>query len=221
MHSAWSNKNIVFWKVTWFLPMKKGCLGGIPKLWRLYLLDISWGDMGNPKIELLSIIQLISLFSNPYTWKLASYKTQHNSISNVSVSIIMNQPIFQFRFQLKNTTYKAYTTVATCQKVLWSKELKKKAIERQTQIVAEICQNRTADKDRFFRGFSVAQIKKCKTNESLDITWGICTRNRRWKKYSENFHEFLRCSTEIYFRTVTSPNLTSIKLEVSLGTTTK
>jgi hypothetical protein len=43
-HSVWSNKNIVFWKVTWFLPMKKGCLGGILKLWRLYFLDISWGD---------------------------------------------------------------------------------------------------------------------------------------------------------------------------------
>jgi hypothetical protein len=43
-HSAWSNKNIVSWKVTWFLPMKKGYLGGIPKLWRLYFLDISWGD---------------------------------------------------------------------------------------------------------------------------------------------------------------------------------
>jgi hypothetical protein len=50
------------------------------------------------------------------------------------------------------------------------KELKKKAIERQTQIVAKICQNRTADKGRFFQGFSVAQIKKCKTNGSLDIT---------------------------------------------------
>jgi hypothetical protein len=49
-------------------------------------------------------------------------------------------------FQLKNTTYKAYTTVATSPKVLSSKELKKKAIERQTQIVAEICQNRIADK---------------------------------------------------------------------------
>jgi hypothetical protein len=50
---------------------------------------------------------------------------------------------------------------------------KKKAIERQTQIVAEICQNRTADKDRFFPGSCVAQIEKFKTNESLDITWGI------------------------------------------------
>jgi hypothetical protein len=34
------------------------------------------------------------------------------------------------------------------------------------QIVAEICQNITAGKDRFFQKSSVAQIKKCKTNES-------------------------------------------------------
>jgi hypothetical protein len=39
--------------------------------------------------------------------------------------------------------------------------------------VAEICQNRRADKDRIFRGFSVAQIKKMLNNGSLDITWGI------------------------------------------------
>jgi hypothetical protein len=34
------------------------------------------------------------------------------------------------------------------------------------QIVAEICQNRTASKDQFFGKSSVAQIEKCKTNES-------------------------------------------------------
>jgi hypothetical protein len=49
------------------------------------------GCMGIPKLELLSILQLISSFSNPYTWKLPSYKTQHNSISNISVSIPLNQ----------------------------------------------------------------------------------------------------------------------------------
>jgi hypothetical protein len=136
----------------------------------LYLLDISWGDIGIPTLELLSILHLISSFSNPYTWKLPSYKTSHNSIRNISINIIMNQPfLVQFQTQ-KNTTYKAYTTVATSSKNLWSKELKKEAIERQTQIVAEICQNRIAEKGRFFRGFSVAQIKKCKTNKSLDIT---------------------------------------------------
>jgi hypothetical protein len=54
-----------------------------------------------------------------------------------------------------------------------------------------IRQNRTTDRDRFFLGPSVAQIENCKTNKSLEITWGICTRNRRSKRYSENFHEFL------------------------------
>jgi hypothetical protein len=42
--------------------------------------------------------------------------------------------------------------------------------------VAEICQNRTTDEDRFFGGPSVAQIEKCKTNKNLEITWGMCTR---------------------------------------------
>jgi hypothetical protein len=84
-----------------------------------------------------------------------------------------------------------------------------------------ICQNRTADKDRFFQGSSVAQIEKYKTNKSLEITWGMRTRNRRSKKYSENIHEYLRCSAEICFKTTTSPNLTFLKLEVLLGTKTK
>jgi hypothetical protein len=68
---------------------------------------------------------------------------------------------------------------------------------------------------------SVAQIEKYKTNESLEITWGMRTRNRRSKRRSENFHEFLRYSTEIYFRTATSPNLTFLQLEVLLGTKKK
>jgi hypothetical protein len=33
------------------------------------------------------------------------------------------------------------------------------------QIVAEICQNRTG-KDQFFQKSAVAQIEKCKTNET-------------------------------------------------------
>jgi hypothetical protein len=51
------------------------------------------------------------------------------------------------------------------------KRTQKKAIKRQKRIAAEICQNRTADKGQIFEGFSVAQIKKCSNNESLDITW--------------------------------------------------
>jgi hypothetical protein len=34
------------------------------------------------------------------------------------------------------------------------------------QIVAEICQNRIVGKDQFFQKYSVAQIEKCKTEES-------------------------------------------------------
>jgi hypothetical protein len=95
----------------------------------------------------------------------------------------------------------------------------KKESDREANINSgRICQNRTAGKDQFFRGPSVAQIEKCKTKESLEITWGICTRNIRSKIYSENFHEFLRCSAEICFRIATSPNLTSLKLEAFLGT---
>jgi hypothetical protein len=60
--------------------------------------------------------------------------------------------------------------------------------------------------------------RKVQTNEILAITWGMCTRNRRSKRHSENFHEFLRYSAEICFRTATSPNLTFLQLEVLLGT---
>jgi hypothetical protein len=94
-------------------------------------------------------------------------------------------------------------------------------IKRQTQILAEIYQNRIADKGQIFKGFFVAQIKKCSTNESLDITWGICTRNHRSKRYTEDLYKFLWCSTKNSFRTATSPNLTSLKLEASLGTIMK
>jgi hypothetical protein len=76
----------------------------------------------------------------------------------------MNQPLFGLDFNSKPPHIKHILLYQLLQKFRDKKKLKKKAIERQTQIVAEICQNRTADKGRFFRGFYVAQIKKCKTN---------------------------------------------------------
>jgi hypothetical protein len=98
-HSAWSNKNIVSWKVTWFLSMKKGVPRGHPQALTLVLLEYFLGwCMGIPKLELLSILQLISSHSDPYTWKLPSYKTKHNTISNISVSITYNQPLFASGF---------------------------------------------------------------------------------------------------------------------------
>jgi hypothetical protein len=92
------------------------------------------------------------------------------------------------------------------------KRTKKESDREANTNSAEICQNRTVDKDRFFGGFFVAQIEKCITNKSLEITWGMCTRNNRSKRHSENFDEFLRCSAEICFRIATSPNLTFLQL---------
>jgi hypothetical protein len=87
--------------------------------------------------------------------------------------------------------------------------------------VAEICQNRTDDKGRIFEGFSVAQIKKCSTNESLDITWGICTRNFRSKRYTGNFMNFYGAAPKTVSGQQHPQIFTSLKLEASLGTKTK
>jgi hypothetical protein len=63
--------------------------------------------------------------------------------------------------------------------------------------LAEICQNRTADKGQIFRGFSVTQIKKCSTNKSLDITWGVCTRNAGPKDIQRIFTNFYGAAPKI------------------------
>jgi hypothetical protein len=47
--------------------MKKGCLRGHPQALTLVPLGYFLGGMGIPKLELLSILQLISSFSDPYT----------------------------------------------------------------------------------------------------------------------------------------------------------
>ena len=52
------------------------------------------------------------------------------------------------------------------------KDQQNKEIKTQMQILTEICQNRTTGKDVFFRKSSIAQIKKCETNESYITTWG-------------------------------------------------
>jgi hypothetical protein len=70
----------------------------------LYLLDISWDDISITKLELLSILHLISSLSIPYTWKFPSYKTLHNFISNISINMIVNL-LFWFIFKLKYTNH--------------------------------------------------------------------------------------------------------------------
>jgi hypothetical protein len=101
------------------------------------------------------------------------------------------------------------------------KRTQKKAIKWPTQILAEIYQNRTADEGRIFEGFSIAQIKKCSTNKSLDITWGICTRNRRSKRYIEIHTNFYGATPKTVSGQQHPLIFTSLELEASLGTKTK
>jgi hypothetical protein len=155
----------------------------------LYFLDIYWGDIGIPKIKLLSILHLISSLSIPYTWKLPSYRTSHNSISNVSVSIIVNQPfLVQFQTQ-KHHIWSIYY----CSNFLKSSEIKttQKECDREanTNSGRNLSKQNSWQRSIFSRTFCCSN-RKVKTNESLDIIWGICTRNRRSKRYSEIFHNF-------------------------------
>ena len=78
------------------------------------------------------------------------------------------------------------------------------------QILVEIYQNRTAGKDDFFRKSSVAQIKTCETNESQITTWGMRTKFSRQSDVLAERINIFGGSTEIYFRTATSPNHNSI-----------
>jgi hypothetical protein len=70
---------------------------GHPQDLTLVPLGYLLGWHGRRQLELLSILHLISSFSFPYTWKLPSYKTLHNSISIISVSMIVNL-LFWFSF---------------------------------------------------------------------------------------------------------------------------
>ena len=70
-----------------------------------------------------------------------------------------------FSFNTSIAPIKTLATVTTSFKAP-PKDQQKKEIKRQIQILAEMCQNRTAGKDEFVRKSSVAQIKKWSTNIS-------------------------------------------------------
>jgi hypothetical protein len=70
-------------------------------------------------------------------------------ISNISVCKIVDPLLVSFNSS--KTSIKTLATIETSFKSSSDqKNAKKKEIKRQMQIVAEICQNRTAGKDRFF-----------------------------------------------------------------------
>jgi hypothetical protein len=185
----------VSWKMTWyFCWWRRGCLGH-PQALTLVLLGYFLGWHGHPQAWyfVYSSSHLFILLSLHLKTSFMQNFTQFSLATLVYARYWIH---FWFSFNSSTTSIKKLATVATSSKVLWSKELKKKEIKRQMQmqIVAEICQNRTAGKDRFFWKSSVVQIKKCKTNESFIITWGICTKNCRSIWHSRVFHEFLQQS---------------------------
>jgi hypothetical protein len=72
---------------------EEGVPRGIPKLSRLYFLDISWGDMGIPKLELCPYF--ISSYHSPFPTLENFLHTKLHTIfiSNISVCKIVN-PLF-------------------------------------------------------------------------------------------------------------------------------
>ena len=70
-------------------------------------------------------------------------------------------------FKTEKLPIRTQATVATSFKKLNLPKITQKEInKKQMQIMAEICQNRPAGRNRFFRTSYVNQIKNCWTNES-------------------------------------------------------
>ena len=83
--------------------------------------------------------------------------------------------------------------------------------------MAEICQNRIAGKDQFFRPPSVAQIEKCKTNESQikpeEYAHKFAAQNDAFTESTDFFREQYKiCSQDN-----NSPNLTFSRQRLSLA----
>ena len=114
---------------------------------------------------------------HPQAWALVHSSSYHIILSlHLKISFIQNftqsslatlvhskdnKPL-GFSFKTQKLSLKTQDTVAITSKIsIHQKEPKKKSIKRQMQIMAEICQNRQARENWFFRRPSVAQIEKC------------------------------------------------------------
>ena len=83
-HNIWIDKNIVWRRTNWWLLMKKGMHGGIPKLRRLSLLEYFLRVPG-ASLSLSFWHSWIFFHHLPsHTWKLPSYETHHKLIRVVS-----------------------------------------------------------------------------------------------------------------------------------------
>jgi hypothetical protein len=90
MHRIRSNKNIVSWKVTWYLSMKKGCLGASPS----FDACTSWIFLGvtcvSPSLSFCPYF--ISSHHSPFPTLENFLHTKLHTIliSNISVRMIVN-----------------------------------------------------------------------------------------------------------------------------------
>jgi hypothetical protein len=94
-------------------------------------------------------------------------------------------------------------------------------IERQTQIVTESVKIEQLTKIDFFEDLLLLKSKTTKLMKVWKEPGAYAQEIADQKDVLRIFTNFLRCSTNICFSTTTSPNLTSLKLEVLLGTTMK
>ena len=153
----------MYWKRTWyFCWWRRGCLGHPQALTLVlleYILGVTWAS---PSLSFCPFFISSHHSSLPTLENFLHTKLHTILISSISVIKIKDH------FGSVSTQVKLiHKSIATFfQSFFFQKNSKKKRYRSNMQILAEICQNRTAGKDRFFRKSSVAQIEKCKTNES-------------------------------------------------------
>ena len=125
---AWNNKNEVS-RHTWaFYWWRRGCLGHPQALTLLPLgYFLGWHRGGIPKLELLSILHLITSFSL-YTWKFSFIQNFTQSSLATLVYSKDNRPL-GLALEQQNFSLKRKATVATPSKIsIPKRELKKESI---------------------------------------------------------------------------------------------
>jgi hypothetical protein len=105
-HSIRSNKNIVSWKVTWYLSMKKGCLGASPSFdactSRIFL-GVNWASLS---LSFCPFFIPSHHSSFPTLENFLHTKLHTILISNISAYKIVN-PLFWFSSNSSITPIKA------------------------------------------------------------------------------------------------------------------
>ena len=123
-HSIWSNKNIASWKMTWYFVDEEGDALGIPKLWRLYLLNMSWGAGASPSLSFCPFFISSHHSSLPTLENFLHTKLHTIFISSISAIKITN-PLW-FSSNISQTSIKTLATVANSSKSSFSQKNSKR-----------------------------------------------------------------------------------------------